>query len=277
MRLAASGPWIRVRRAMSLRIGGKLAGWTVAAGAAALLLGAPSSEAFDAHLQGANITGTWVRYGGFVRRGVDPRYAAPPPGRMVLKPQYAKAYNAKTLAEEAAAKRGEPIAGPGVDCLPYGMPEMMSAIYPLEILQTPGQVTIIAEAFSQVRRIFLGAAQDKIGDFPPGYYGHSVGHWEGKTLVVDTIGIKPSVLGHEQMPHSAQMRISERLRLVSPDILHDRITVTDPVTLERPWTFTFAYKRYPHYQMQEYVCESNHEYIDANGVQHVRLKDPMPQ
>lgn len=249
----------------------------VAAGAAALLLLALPSEAFQRHLQGADITGTWVRYGGFSPRGVDPRYAAPPPGRMMLRPKYAKPYNAKTLEEEAAAKRGDPIADPGVDCLPYGMPEMMSAIYPLEILQTPGQVTIIAEAFSQVRRIFLGAPQFKIGGFAPGYYGHSVGHWVGKTLVVDTIGIKPSVLGHEEMPHSDRMRISERISLVSPDILHDEITVTDPVTLEKPWTFTFAYKRYPHYQMQEYVCENNHEYIDPNGVQHVRLKDEMPQ
>ena len=268
---------MRLQSGLPARPRGRLLAWSAAAGALALLVATLPGEAYDSQLPGVNITGTWVRYGGFSRRGVDPRYAAPPPGRMVLRAQYAKVYDAKTKEEEAAAARGEPVADPGVDCLPYGMPEMMSAIYPLEILQTPGQVTIIAEAFSQVRRIFLGAPQFKIGDFPPGYYGHSVGHWEGDTLVVDTIGIKPSVLGHDEMPHSDQLRITERIRLVAPDILHDQITVQDPVTLVKPWTFTFAYRRYPHYQMQEYVCENNHEYIDENGVQHVRLKDEMPQ
>ncbi len=268
---------MRLHTRPAARSRARLLAWCTAVGALAMLAATLPGEAFDSPLQGVNITGTWVRYGGFSRRGVDPRYAAPPPGKMVLRPQYAKAYNAKTKEEEAAAASGQPIADPGVNCLPYGMPEMMSAIYPLEILQTPGQVTIVAEAFSQVRRIFLDAQQFKIGDFPPGYYGHSVGHWEGDTLVVDTIGIKPSVLGHDEMPHSDQLRITERIRLVSPDILHDEITVQDPVTLVKPWTFTFAYKRDPHYQMQEYVCENNHEYIDESGVQHVRLQDEMPK
>jgi len=75
------------------------------------------------------------------------------------------------------------------------------------------------------------------------------------------------------MPHSDQMRITEHLHLVTPDILHDQITVQDPVTLEQPWTFTFAYKRIPNYEMLEYVCENNHEYIDDQGVTHLRLQD----
>ncbi len=70
---------------------------------------------------------------------------------------------------------------------------MMSiAIYPVEFIQTPKQVTIISEAFSEVRRVYLDRPQAKMDDVAPGYYGRSVGHWEGDTLVVDTIGIKPS-------------------------------------------------------------------------------------
>jgi hypothetical protein len=220
-----------------------------------------------------NLNGAWARYGGFSRNGVDPKLAAPPAGKMLLKSPYAKPYEEHRAQEEASDQRGEPIAAAGVDCLPYGMPEMMSAIYPLEILQTPNQVTIIAEAMSQVRNIYLNKPQVKIGEFPPGYYGHSVGHWEGDTLVVDTIGVKPSVVGHNEMPHSDQMRITERLHLVSPDVLHDQITVEDPVVLEKPWTFTFAYRRLPNYEMLEYVCENNHEYVDDKGVTHIRLQD----
>jgi hypothetical protein len=219
-----------------------------------------------------DLNGAWARYGAFGRPS-DPKLAAPPPGKMMLKAAYAGPYEKRRKEEEQSDARGEPIAAAGVDCLPYGMPEMMSAIYPLEILQTPGQVTIIAEAMSQVRRIYLDKPQAKIGDVAPGYYGHSVGHWQGDTLVVDTIGVKDSVLGHSEMPHSDQMRITERLHLAAPDILHDEITVTDPVVLEQPWTFTFAYRRVPNYEMLEYVCENNHEYVDDKGVTHIRLQD----
>ena len=222
----------------------------------------------------ADFTGDWQRYNG--SRGgppADPATLAPPAGKLVLKPKFQGPYDVKRAKERASDEKGEPIAGSGVDCLPYGMPEMMSAIYPLEILQSPKQVTIIAEAFSQVRRIYIGKTQPKIADVPPGYYGHSVAHWEGSTLVVDTVGVKESVLGHSEMPHSDQMRITERLHLVTPDILHDQITVQDPVTLEQPWTFTFAYKRMANYEMLEYVCENNHEYIDDKGVTRLRLQD----
>lgn len=223
----------------------------------------------------ADFTGDWQRYPGFGGRGgpPDPATLPPPAGKMMLKAQYKGPYDVKRAKEAESDAKGEPIASSGVDCLPYGMPEMMSAIYPLEILQTKGQVTIIAEAFSQVRRIYVGKSQLKIADVAPGYYGHSVAHWEGSTLVVDTVGVKESVLGHSEMPHSNQMRITERLHLVTPDILHDQITVQDPVTLEQPWTFTFAYKRIPNYEMLEYVCENNHEYIDDQGVTHLRLQD----
>jgi hypothetical protein len=222
----------------------------------------------------ADFSGDWARYGGFGRGpAADPATLPPPAGKMMLKPKYQGPYDAKRAKEAASDAKGEPIAGSGVDCLPYGMPEMMSAIYPLEILQSPKQVTVIAEAFSQVRRIYLGKTQPKIDEVPPGYYGHSVAHWDGATLVVDTVGVKESVLGHSEMPHSNQMRITERMHLVTPDILHDQITVEDPVTLEQPWTFTFAYRRIPNYEMLEYVCENNHEYIDDQGVTRLRLQD----
>ncbi len=98
-------------------------------------------------------------------------------------------------------------------CVPYGVPTMMSvAIYPVEIIQTPKQVTIIAEAFSEVRRVYMDRPQAKIEDVAPGYYGRSVGHWEGDTLVVDTVGIKTSVNGYRGMPHSDQMRVTERFQ-----------------------------------------------------------------
>ena len=241
----------------------------VAVAAALILVPAPA-RAQSAVPPG--LGGVWAPYHG--GRGDDPTLAPPPATPLVLKPEYAKPFEARKAAEAAAAAKGEPLASDAVACVPYGVPRMMSvALYPIEILPTPGQVTIITEAFSEVRRIYLGRAQLAMGDVPPGYYGHSVGHVEGDALVVDTIGIKSTVPAYQNMPHSDRMRVTERLRLVAPDYLHDQITLDDPVVLEKPVTYTLAYKRLPGYEMVEFVCDNNREFIDANGGTHLKLGD----
>jgi len=220
-----------------------------------------------------DITGAWGAYPGFRNGPPDPRFVPPPATEMRLKQPYAQAYEARRKAEKESDARGEPLANASTECLPNGMPAMMFAIYPIEILQSRGQVTIIAEAMSQVRRIYLGAPQMKMEETPPGFYGHSVGTWQGDTLVVDTVGVKESVLGYRGMPHSDRMRITERIRLVAPDVLHDQITVEDPVVLEKPLTFTYAYRRMPGYEVLEYVCENNRDYVDEQGVTRMRLQE----
>lgn len=221
-----------------------------------------------------DLTGVWVPLRG--GRGADPKLAPPPPGPLVLKPEYARRYEARRAEQAEAAQRGEPLgaASAGVLCTPYGMPQMMSvASYPVEILQTPGQVTLIAEAFSEVRRVFLDRPQQRIGEVAPGYYGRSVGRWDGDTLVVDTIGIRTSVAGYLGLPHSDEMRITERIRLVAAETLHDQVTIEDPIVLDRPVTYTLAYQRLPNYEMVEFVCDNNREYVDENGVIRMKLRD----
>jgi hypothetical protein len=215
-----------------------------------------------------DLSGVWAPYRG--GRGADPALAGVAAAPAVLKAPYAKPYADRRAAEAAATARGEPVATNGTLCVPYGVPTMMRvASYPVEFIQTPKQITIVTEAFSEVRRIFMDKPQMKIDDVPPGYYGRSVGRWEGDTLVVDTVGIKEAVQ-YERMPHSDQMRITERIRLVAPNILHDQITIEDPVVLEKPITYTLAYQRMPDYEMVEFVCDNNREYVDANG--NVRMR-----
>jgi hypothetical protein len=219
-----------------------------------------------------DFTGVWATYR--AGRGADPKLAPPAAGPLVLKPEYAKPYEARRAAEAEANKRGEQLANGSVNCVPYGVPTMMSvAIYPVEIIQGPKQVTIISEAFSEVRRVYLDRQQARIEDVAPGYYGRSVGHWDGDTLVVDTVGIKTTAPGYRGMPHSDQMRITERFRIAAPDFLHDQITIEDPVVLEKPVTYTLAYKRMPNYEMVEFVCDNNREYVDENGVVRLKLHD----
>src|SRR5215467_1807544 len=218
-----------------------------------------------------DISGAWGPYRG--GRGADPKLAPPPATPLALKPESKKPYDDRRAAETAAASRGEPLGNASVLCVPYGMPSMMSvAVYPIEVIETPKQITIVAEAFSEVRRIYMDRPQMKIDDVPPGYYGRSVGHWEGATLVVDTVGIKESVQ-YQRMPHSDQMRITERMRMITPEILHDQITIEDPVMLEKPFTYTLAYRRIPNYEMVEFVCDNNREYVDDKGVVHLRVQE----
>jgi hypothetical protein len=199
--------------------------------------------------------------------------APPPPTPLLLKPGYKEAYEARRAQEREAQARGEQLLAPGTSlCTPYGMPTMMQvALYPVEIIQTPRQITIIAEAFSEVRRIYIGKPQASMEDVAPGYYGRSVGRWDGDTLVVDTIGIAPAVRGYQGMPHSEKMRITERFRRVTPQTLHDQITIDDPEVLEKPVTYTLAYSLVQDYEMVEFVCDNNREYVDEKGVVRMRL------
>lgn len=215
-----------------------------------------------------DITGSWERYG----RGAAaaPNTLPPPAAQPQLKPQYLKERQAAQQAARDADAKGKPLATNATLCLPEGMPGMMGATFPMEILQSRGQVTVIEEAFTQVRRIFLDQPQKALDDIEPGFYGHSVGRWEGDTLVVDTLGVKEDVR-YQNVPHSAGMRVKERIHLVTPDVLWDEITIEDPVTLEKPWTYTVAYKRMPDYKLLEYICEDNREFADANGIQQIRI------
>jgi hypothetical protein len=223
--------------------------------------------------QPPDLSGVWGIYRG--GSGADPKFRPPAPSPLVLKPEYDKPYQERRAREAAAAQRGEQLDSTGVHCIPYGVPSMMSiAIYPVEFIQTPKQITIISEAFSEVRRVYLDRPQWKIEDVAPGYYGRSVGHWDGDTLVVDTVGIKPAVSGYRGIPHSPQMRVTERIALLSPEILHDQITIEDPVMLEKPFTYTVAFKRMPaDYEMVEFVCDNNREYVDEKGIVRLKLHD----
>ena len=93
-----------------------------------------------------DFSGVWDPYRG--GRNSDAKLAAPPATPLVLKSEYAKPHDARRAAEAESARRGEPLATGGAQCIPYGMPNMMSvAIYPMEVIQLPKQITIVTEAF----------------------------------------------------------------------------------------------------------------------------------
>jgi hypothetical protein len=211
-----------------------------------------------------DITGSWER----ARDASIPPQPQPP-----LKAQYLKEYQAKLQAIREANAKGAPIADHVVMCLPDGMPGMMSGPFPMEVLQSKGQVTMIQEAYTQVRRILLDRPLKAVDDVEPGFYGYSVGHWDSGTLLVETVGVRDNVL-YQNVPHSKDMHIKERISLGTNGHLRDDITIEDPTVLEKPWSFTFGYSRMSDYQLLEYICEDNREYADEKGVQQIRIPSP---
>jgi hypothetical protein len=164
----------------------------------------------------------------------------PGPGELPdFTPEYKKRYDAIQASRETGSEETESVAR----CLPPGMPWFMGAQYGLEILQTRDKIGMFSEWMDAYRRIYLDGRKMP-ADFDPSYNGYSTGRWEGDTLVVETINLRGETeLDRYGSPHSDQLTIVERIRLVEPNILEDVLTMTDPVAFTKPWTQTRRYRR----------------------------------
>lgn len=229
------------------------------------------SPANDAHTATApawdpkDLSGIWERYPQALDSGRDPSTLTPPAPDAIppppLKPEYLAAWEAERKRHADANAAGKPIATHYTACIPDGMPAMMQAMFPMEVLITPRQITFIQEAYNQVRRVYFNDTLPAVEDAEPGFWGHAVARWEGNDLVTETIGIKEYVQ-FRNVPHSASMRIHERMRRIDADHFENEVTVEDPDYLTGPWQWKWVYQRKPDYKMYEYVCEDNREYAD---------------
>ena len=165
----------------------------------------------------------------------------------------------------AAQAEGKNVQGADANCIPPGMPRIMQMPYPIEFLFSPGRVTIVAETYSQVRRIYTDG-RSLPEDPDPFFNGNSVGHWEGSTLVVDTNGFNPSTTIAAGVGHSDQMTIHERIWLERPDRIIVEMTIEDPKILAGPFVIRQPYDRKDGWEIREYVCqENNRDASDAEG------------
>ncbi len=146
---------------------------------------------------------------------------------------------------------------PSAKCIPSGMPSMMSMAYGMEVQQTRDRITMYSELNDLYRRIYLDGrkASQKVLDDPT-YAGYSTGRWEGDTLVVDTVALHPDSLIDGFSPHSDAMTVQERIRLISPGLLEDRIAVTDPKALLEPHEGVRTYRKAspPNDELREFAC-----------------------
>jgi hypothetical protein len=129
-------------------------------------------------------------------------------------------------------------------CYPVGVPafDLMPMTRPMYFVQGKKEVLMLLTSFADVRRIFLDVPHSK--DLKRSWHGESVGHYEGDTLVVVTIGMndKTAVDGFET-PHTEQMHVVERFRLVDADTLEVEVYVEDPGAFTTPWTAIERYTR----------------------------------
>ncbi len=162
-------------------------------------------------------------------------------------------------------------------CEPPGMPGMMTMPYDIEFLFTPGRVTVIQEAYMQVRRIYTDG-RPLPADPDPTYNGTSVGHWDGDTLVVTTVGLRDGGgMGRWGITYSDKVKQTERIHLdpANKDVLIIENTFEDPKALAAPWHSVYRYKRQRSLDQLEFVCAQNDRNpIDAQGnVEFKSVKD----
>jgi hypothetical protein len=152
---------------------------------------------------------------------------------------------------------------PTFDCYPPGVPQVY--FYPLlvELVQLPNKVIQIFEYDHTIRYIYTdGRPHPPAEEWTPTYMGHSIGHYEGDTLVVDTVGFNDKTwldrVGHA---HSDQMHLIERFRRVDHDTLQISMTIEDPKTYTRVGAGQFVYKFQPKWDVGEYVCQDNADFV----------------
>jgi len=203
-----------------------------------------------------SISGVWIASG-------SNRSNTPADGSSTPFLPWAQEFFEKRLAAERA---GSPLFDPTANCLPSGVPRIISSPYPIEIIQTPDHTIIITETLHEFRFIHMNG-KPKPADFKPSYFGYSVGHWEGDTLVVETTGLNGyTQVDEEGRPKSSDMRVIERYQKRAPNILDVSYTLYDPRTYSRPWSGHAQFRWAPDLRLAEYICEENNRNKpDASG------------
>jgi hypothetical protein len=258
-----------------------LRGLLLATGAAALIHGAsgqtasvaPSAQATQAaparatheQVMAGWAGGIWTAEGGYSLLGFagEDEYhdlRKPPPNPAPLTPAAKAAYE---KARKSASAGSDTVDN--LDCY-HGLPSIASMFY-FEIIPSKNRLTTI-HFDTEIRRIWMdGRPHPK--DFPvPQHTGHSIAHWEGDTLVIDTVNMMPNLYIEPGLGHSDQLRLVERWTPISRDRIKTEITFIDPKTFTKPWTVIRYYTRsYPDDQelaFLDYECENN-KYVMKDG------------
>jgi len=145
-------------------------------------------------------------------------------------------------------------------CDPLGFPRIFLYPLPTQIVQTPGEVIFLFEYDSLRHPIYTdGRGHDSA--LGPLWMGDSIGHWEGDTLVADTVNFNDkSWLDRMGHPHSVELHVVERIRRIDHDHLVDDITIDDPKAYTKPWTAHLPFVLKPKWTLAEAFCEDERSF-----------------
>ncbi len=149
-------------------------------------------------------------------------------------------------------------------CVPDGVPRILGNPYPFQVIQTPGQVTIVYELNHVIRPLLLDKPLPPAEDLEifPYYSGHSMASWQGDTLVITSAGFnEKTFVDATGAPHSDQMRVVERVKKINDKTLEVVAEITDPVMYTRPWQARFVYDLHPEVRLEDYNCGDPHRDI----------------
>ena len=158
-----------------------------------------------------------------------------------------------TVPADAAA--GNPYQTAGTTCLPSGAIRLLTGGGPpLEIFHTPSKVAILKENGGW-SRIYLNLGHLPADELYPMFYGDSIGHWEGDTLVVDTTDFNDKTwLDRAGHPHSEKLHVMERMRRMDQKSLQIDLIIEDPKAYTKPITSQLNYQLRPDWHILEHAC-----------------------
>jgi hypothetical protein len=190
------------------------------------------------------------------------KWAMPQPVTHLLtaagrEPPLNAAGKAEYARRQAGLKAGDKKIDPISDCLMHGTPRLLYAPYPFLILQTTRSVNFVHEVNHTFRIIYWDKSFPE--DTDPDYLGYSIAHFEGPTLVIDTIGLNDKTwLDYSGLPHGEKLKVQERYTLSGQDAIRGSVSITDPDYYSAPWTTNFTLKRQPGMQLKENACMDTH-------------------
>lgn len=205
-----------------------------------------------------NISGIWMPQG--YGRRIQPMDGSETPWL----PWSKQVFDERAAAELA----GSPLFDPTAACLPSGNPRLIASPYPIEIIQTPGVIYLLHETHHMIRIIHMDRPLPDPETIAPTYMGYSVGHWEGDTLVVETIRlIQHTQIDEAGTPKTGGLKLTERIRKTSPTEMEAVFTIDDPGAFTAPWTAVRRWTQRPDIRLAEYTCEENNRNApDETGV-----------
>ena len=147
-------------------------------------------------------------------------------------------------------------------CLPPGTPRIYLQPFPVQFVQAAKEIIMIYEYDHTVRQIFLDGRAHP-ADILPTYMGHSIGKWDGDSLVVDTVGFNEKTwLDRDGHPHSDQLHVVERFHRLDRDNMQIDITMEDAKALAKPWKTQLNFLLKPDWDIMELVCTDNAAFED---------------